>query len=139
MKNIKPKDLDQTPEGVKVEVVECFKFAPPTENDEESTLDTEESESDDRKLIRCQQNFTLLTHVNTNSTKSSLNTLKSKPDTRLQSTFGNKMAGVHSHFVNFLRGTPNEAKPIVSEFEKKKEKEVQKNVSNVKMNLRAFF
>jgi serine/threonine protein kinase len=112
-------------------------------NNEESDLKIDENEEGKKKLNKYKDNMNLLASVYSNSTKSSLSTPMSKPDQR---TIGRvpvrKPFDVQNTLMGFLRSNPNETKPgptITTEFQEKKEKEVQKNVAGVKLNLRKLF
>ena len=110
---------------------------------EESDLRVDENDDGVKKANRYKDNINLLTSVYSNSTKSSLSTPMSKPDQRIIGKVTVKKAiDVQSTLLGLLRSNPNETRPgptITSEFQEKKQKEVEKNVGTVKMNLRKLF
>ena len=117
---------------------------PNIDETEEIDMRTDEADNGDRKGLLCRNNLNLISTAYSSSTKSSINTPVSKPDTRIVQNEGmrKKVLGVQNNLLNMLRFNPMENKPgptITSEFKEKKEKEVQKNVTNVKANLRNMF
>eukprot|EP00331_Platyophrya_macrostoma_P013682 CAMPEP_0176415868 /NCGR_PEP_ID=MMETSP0127-20121128/6037_1 /TAXON_ID=938130 /ORGANISM="Platyophrya macrostoma, Strain WH" /LENGTH=596 /DNA_ID=CAMNT_0017795895 /DNA_START=34 /DNA_END=1824 /DNA_ORIENTATION=- len=156
VKNIKPKDLDQNPmerpihcpspviNGRMITIVESKKRAPNSnfktiDEKDEGLLSTDEIQAGEKNY---KNNVNLLASVYSTSTKSSLNTPLTKPDSRIQGKINVKKAfDVQTTLLGMLRS--NESKPlnttVTSDFQEKKEKEVQKNVANVKMNLRKLF
>jgi len=111
------------------------------DENEENALETDETESDvkGKKMIRYSNNFNLLTTVKESASKSSINTPISKPDPRAQ-MFARKAVGIQNNLLNLIRMDPEKPGPtITSEFQERKEKEVKKNVSNVRNNLKNLF
>ena len=81
----------------------------------------------------------LLTTVKENASK--LATPISKPHPRAQ-MFAKKAVGIQNNLLNLIKMDPEEQRPgptITSEFQERKEKEVKKNVSNVRNNLKNLF
>jgi len=164
VKKIKPKDLDQPKPmeravfspvitGRITTVVESkkrpfqIKLEEVSNADESEEGDMRTDEADtagDNKGLRYLNNMNLISTVYTNSTKSSLNnTPIQNPLPKLQNEPTRKrVLGVQNNLLNMIRCNPDERKPgpiITSEFEAKKEKDVKKNVTTVKTNLRSLF
>ena len=89
-------------------------------------------------------NFNLITKIKSNSSCSSNNTPLSIPQIKKNQdkTFVKRVMNVQGNLLNMIRSNPDENKKgpnITTFFEEKKEKEIKRNVSTVKSNLRNLF